>query len=511
MLFKIFVLLTCLLQCISGANILGLYFHAGKSHHILGETLLKELARRGHNVTMASPFPLDEPFPNYTDIHLTGILDDQLARESMFMKMNKGHTFIGVNDVLELTRAQTELTLNHTEMAKLLKSGTKFDLVIIDWFMNSAILMFGKLFDAPVIPIASHGTTHLANYIVGNPAPPSYVPNVMLAFSPDMTFLQRFINGVVTVGYNLASYSNIKYHQALLEKYFDNPPTIEKLQDTVALVLSNGHYSFESPRPFVPNVIPVGGFHVQKPKKLPQDLQAYMDNAEKGVIYFSLGSNMKSVLLPKEKQQEILRALAKIPYNVLWKWENDDLDDKPKNVLIRKWFPQNDVLGHPNLKLFISHGGLLSTIESLYHGVPVLGIPIFGDQKANIPNAVAAGYAVQLELADLNEISLGEALNEILNNSKYSNNAKKRSELLHDQPMSPMDTAIFWVEHVIRHKGAPHLRNSGNHLTWYQYVMLDVILFLFVILYLSFVIFRICIRKIVALFSQNRKQKQKKN
>ncbi|RZC14241.1 UDP-glucuronosyltransferase 2C1-like, partial [Asbolus verrucosus] len=428
---KSIFLVLYLLNYTYAANILGIYFHAGKSHHILGENLLKELARRGHNVTMASPFPLSEPFPNYTDIHLKGILEDQLARESMFMKMNEGHAFIGVNDVLELTRAQTELTLNHTEMAKLLKSGTKFDVIIIDWFMNSGILIYGKLFEAPIIPIASHGTTHLANYIVGNPSPPSYVPNVMLNFSPNMTFLQRVVNGLVTIGYNLAGYNNMKYHETLLEKYFENPPSFEELKETVALVLSNGHYSFESARPFVPSVIPVGGFHVQKPKKLPEDLQKYMDSAKEGVIYFSLGSNMKR---------------------------------------------------HPNLKLFITHGGLLSTIESLHHGVPVLGIPIFGDQKANIPNAVAAGYAVQLELSDLDESTLGRALDEILNNPKYGENAKKRSRLLHDQPLSPMDTAVFWVEYVIRHKGAPHLRNAGIDLTWYQYIMLDVALFLIVIL-----------------------------
>lgn len=73
-----FVVLT-LLEVGLGANILGIWYHAGKSHHILGEVLFKELARKGHNVTMASPFPLSEPFPNYTDIHLDGIVEDQIG------------------------------------------------------------------------------------------------------------------------------------------------------------------------------------------------------------------------------------------------------------------------------------------------------------------------------------------------------------------------------------------------------------------------------------------------
>lgn len=37
--------------------------------------------------------------------------------------------------------------------------------------------------------------------------------------------------------------------------------------------------------------------------------------------------------------------------------------------------------GHSNARLFISHGGLLGIQETVYHGVPILGIPFGNDQR----------------------------------------------------------------------------------------------------------------------------------
>lgn len=68
--------------------------------------------------------------------------------------------------------------------------------------------------------------------------------------------------------------------------------------------------------------------------------------------------------------------------------------------------------------MFITHGGLLSTIEAIYHGVPLLGIPVFGDQTMNMINAVARGYAVMLEFKDLSEESFAATLKEVLYNSR---------------------------------------------------------------------------------------------
>lgn len=75
-----------------------------------------------------------------------------------------------------------------------------------------------------------------------------------------------------------------------------------------------------------------------------QDLQEFLDHGKQGVIYFSLGSNVKSKDLPNATITGIIETFAELPYQVLWKYESDNLNGVPSNVRIEKWLPQQDVL-----------------------------------------------------------------------------------------------------------------------------------------------------------------------
>lgn len=88
-------------------------------------------------------------------------------------------------------------------------------------------------------------------------------------------------------------------------------------------------------------------------------------------------------------------------------------------VFIKSWWPQDDILAHRNVKVFITHGGLLGSTEAIFHGVPVIGIPIFGDQELNMARAERAGYGLTVNYRNLTKDALTWALNEVLHNPKY--------------------------------------------------------------------------------------------
>lgn len=96
----------------------------------------------------------------------------------------------------------------------------------------------------------------------------------------------------------------------------------------------------------------------------------------------SLGTNVESRGLINETITNIVRTFEQFPqYNFLWKFEADKLPiDPPKNLRISKFLPQNDLLAHSKLKLFITHAGSLSTQEALWYGKPCVALPVFLDQ-----------------------------------------------------------------------------------------------------------------------------------
>lgn len=75
--------------------------------------------------------------------------------------------------------------------------------------------------------------------------------------------------------------------------------------------------------------------------------------------------------------------------------------------------------GHPNTRVFISHGGVMGSLEAFYNGIPVIGIPLFADQKRNINVFVHKGSGILLSYEDLSEKKLDAALDAVLNNPSY--------------------------------------------------------------------------------------------
>ncbi|KRT83007.1 Glycosyltransferase, partial [Oryctes borbonicus] len=476
---KLLIISLCicgLVSVLNAAKILCIFPHSAHSHYTIGFTLAKGLAARGHHVTFMAPKEEEKPTKNVKSVFLK---DVKKYGEEMFDQKS-------IFDIVDISAAamvvfmgfmgvtSTEIFYSDQAMQEMLVSNETFDAVIAESFTNDALLGVAYRFKAPSIVVTTIGPSIWSNYFTANPTIYSYMPHPFLGYGQKMTFCQRTHNLLLAT---LEKIFNMIYYfpqqDKILHKYIPEAPSLQELIQNTSLHIFNSDPSINGPFPILPNIIEIGGIHLTPPKKLPDDLQTYLDESKNGAIYFSLGGNLKSKDLPQATREAILRVLAKQKERILWKFE-EDLPGKPKNVQIRKWMPQQDILAHPNVKLFITHGGLLSTTESLYHGVPVIGISVFGDQDLNMKNAENRGYGISLPYMEFTEEKFEAALNKMLNNPDYSNNAKQMSILMKDKQVSQMDKATYSIEYVIRHKGSPHLRSAAHDLNWFQYLSLDV-------------------------------------
>ncbi|XP_050431391.1 UDP-glucosyltransferase 2-like [Adelges cooleyi] len=307
--------------------------------------------------------------------------------------------------------------------------------------------------------------------------------------SCDIIYSNSKIKTIMTEG-NTGEFDVIVSESYASDSIKSNPRPYDYVEPVKpSLVFVNSHFIVEPARPMPPNFIEIGGIHLAGPKAIPKDIQEFIDNSSNGVIYFTFGSTVKMSSFPDHIRNAFKLALARLPQRILWKYESE-IEDKPDNVMTKKWFPQRDILLHPNIKLFIGHGGISGVFEAVDAGVPVLGFPLVYDQPRNIANLVDAGMAISLDVTTVTETQIFESVNKLINNETYSSNAKLASKRFKDRPMSPAKTAAYWTEFIVRHKGAQHLKTKAFDLTWYEYYLLDILsLILVTISLIGFIIY----------------------
>lgn len=257
--------------------------------------------------------------------------------------------------------------------------------------------------------LGTYGNSDFFDHQMGLITPWSHVPNLLLNYDDNMNFIERCHNTFVSImDWLIRQYMHLPYQADIAGKYFASLaplPSIDNLMKNVSLILVNTHRSVLSPRPAMPGIVNVGGAHIKPPKILPDDLKTFLDEAQHGVIYFSLGTLLKTSQMTLDKLNTFLHTFKMLKQRVVWKYESDTIVDIPSNVLIRKWLPQTDILAHKNVVLFITHGGMFGNFEAIARGVPLLVIPFFADQHRNAFRVVKMGYGKSLNFGDMTKRS----------------------------------------------------------------------------------------------------------
>ncbi|KAL1509691.1 hypothetical protein ABEB36_004393 [Hypothenemus hampei] len=483
----VWCVVSTLMQLADCYNVLVVFGHPGKSHYDVFKPLFQELGERGHNITIISHVKTQGDIQNVRDV----LLSDQPVVNVLNMSSFTGswiQKFLEAEMIAKFAELTCEAALQSENLQNFLLEDNKFDIILTELFNTNCFYGILTKYKSPYIGLSS---TYMLSWHAswfGAPVSPSYIPDIYMAYLPPMSFLQRVEN-------TLMHLVNVFWYKVFMEK----PGTELSLKYTgyepadlhnASLLFVNSHYTLHGVRPLPPSIVEVGGMHVvnRKANQLPKNIEKWTNESPSGLIYFSMGSLVKGHSFPENQLKAFLNVFRKLPQRILWKWETETMKDKPDNVMLTKWAPQFDILCHPNTVLFISHGGLLGTTEAVHCGVPTLLLPIFGDQPLNAEAVKSHGAGVKLKWKDAIKKNIKEALEEALSTEKKQN-MKALSKRFRDRLVSPLQTAVYWIEYIAKNTGQ-YLRSPAINMPFYQYFLLDVILFYLVlfsvVVYVSF-------------------------
>ncbi|XP_077072295.1 UDP-glucuronosyltransferase 1A5-like isoform X3 [Siphateles boraxobius] len=464
------------------------------SHWLGMKPIVEELGRRGNQVVVVIPEASLSMGPsqntttltypvNYTkaELHaslegnLTAILSNDLSSDLskfllFFYQMNLLQRFI--------VRNAEGLLFNEDLMKRL--QDYRFDAILTDPFEPVGVIV-SEYLSIPAIYMQINLPCGIDSLASQCPSPPSYVPQRNTHFTDQMNLWQRCVNLIRTLLQPMACRYMHTCADEIASRVLQRKASMMEIMSRAALWFMRFDFAFEFPRPLMPNMVMIGGMATKKPKPLSQELEEFVNGSgEHGFVVFTLGSMVSQ--LPEAKAREFFEAFRQIPQRVLWRYTGPVPENAPKNVKLMKWLPQNDLLGHPKVKAFITHGGSHGIYEGICNGVPMVMLPLFGDQGDNAQRLVARGVAEALSIFDVTSEKLLVALRKVLNDKSYKEKMSELSAIHRDRPIEPLDLAVFWTEFVMRHKGADHLRSAAHELNWIQYHSLDVIGFLIMIL-----------------------------
>uniref|UniRef100_A0A0A9Z7Q9 UDP-glucuronosyltransferase 1-5 n=2 Tax=Lygus hesperus TaxID=30085 RepID=A0A0A9Z7Q9_LYGHE len=489
------LLVACLTGLSSGARILAFFPFAATSHHILFEPLTRSLCERGHHVTYLSPNQFKGDVPNLEKIPFQDFWPP--IQKTLFEKQeNSSRTpYSTTSDLYDAMLELIDASLRVQEVKDVLQSNRQYDAVLTEsWFGQESTSVFAHRFNALHIVISTFGGSAWVNEMSGLPDNPSYMYDLRyFKAEHPANFFDRLYSLYITAQMVFVPYwFTMTKAQSLVDELvrypgWENRPRLTMMASDAALVLRNTHFTTGYPSPTAPHVKDVGGLNVDfdldkkaqlldTPKYL--KYKAFMDGSNDGFVYFSLGSIVKpDMMLPPGIFEKLYGAFSKLKINVLMRWSGTAKPKTPSpNILLyNEFLPQMEILAHKNIKAFMTHGGLLSICEAINFGVPLVGMPVFGDQPMNVKRAVNHGYGISLSITNphITESLITTTLSKVLKNLSYKAEAMKRSELFRDRMMRPVEESVYWIEYVLKHGKV--LQPASSLMPFYQVYLLDVI------------------------------------
>ncbi|GMS92413.1 hypothetical protein PENTCL1PPCAC_14588, partial [Pristionchus entomophagus] len=274
---------------------------------------------------------------------------------------------------------------------------------------------------------------------------------------------------------------------------------VQQISSHSAYTLVNAEPLIDFATPTLNRVVSVGGIGAKIPKALDEKWNNILSIRPKNIL-ISFGSNVKAANLPENIKNSIATVIGRFPdITFIWKYEelndlfaNETTSAHP-NLVLTAWMPQNDLLNDDRVSVFVTHGGMGSTLEMALRGKPGVFVPLFGDQPRNAGMMEFNGLGKVLDKFDLHDSDKVEVvIREVLTNENYAENARKVSAKLSKKPFGARALLIKTVEFAAEFGPSKALRPQSYDMNTIEYHNIDIaLLAIFVLFSLVFAVKRL--------------------
>ena len=511
------------------------------SHYTQLEKIGIELMSRKHDVLMIMPstetYHTNSALIN-VEYKIPGLLNNTFVSIAE-RRLENGAGF-GINWLIEYVNLLEKFGRALLEDSVIKREAKDADIVISDTAFIVAPI-FAEFHKLPLVFLSPFG--HLPGCMsdtYGSIENPSLVPTFVatalfesIGLPQKMTFLQRNFNIFSNIiSKILRNTITVPILSQLTKKY--SKKTLLQLWEQVALILIPMDYSIEYPRPDLPFVKMIGPLTTRDLRNsLPTPFDEIFNDSSEKVIVVSFGITNR---ISTQDTLRILEGLLSMNYTIIWKYDRrkltgmmanypaifnqtkipaddvvcdiaergcDEQQSHPlsdtkyavrncrrklrplkigQNVYVFDWLPQQRLVQEKKTHMLVTHCGLNSLYEALYHNTLVLCVPLFGEQFDNAGRVVSRKLGKALTIQELNRYNLEKTIYELTAFQLYARNVQRVSHRLRRSHQSPAEKAANWIEFVLAEKGDLSYLKPVT-LPYYQYYLTDVLLFWVIILY----------------------------
>lgn len=260
--------------------------------------------------------------------------------------------------------------------------------------------------------------------------PSANIPRFGTSYSINMNLWERFLNRLEPLWLILQFLPLIKKLARLRSECCGS----QNLPDPFSknLIIVGTAFGIEIPRPIPPLIKMVGPIFPKTIEPLSPSLKEWLEAGEEGTVVIYIGFGTLATLEPWQAKA-LVEGLTDSKFRVLWsipKSQQHILPSLPPAFRIESFVPQQAVLSHAAVRVFVSHCSPNGINEALYCGKPILGLPFFGDQDYFAARVLDLGVGLKLNKENFPSTEVCQKVNSLLNNQSYIHAANRMSAIL---------------------------------------------------------------------------------